>query len=79
MFKPSAKKKKTHKKDSLGELCSCLRSQLSDNLIILYILSTEDYFSHGCEGAENSEVRFKLCQDLWDQIKTDTEVRTCCF
>ncbi|TMS21718.1 Origin recognition complex subunit 3 [Larimichthys crocea] len=51
VFKPSAKKKKTHKKDSL-----------------------EDYFSHGCEGADNSEVRFKLCQDLWDQIKTDTEV-----
>ncbi|KAE8289973.1 Zinc finger protein 292 [Larimichthys crocea] len=51
VFKPSAKKKKTHKKDSL-----------------------EDYFSHGCEGAENSEVRFQLCQDLWDQIKSDTEV-----
>ena len=31
---------------------------------------------HGCEGAENSELRFKLCQDLWDKIKTNTEVRT---
>uniref|UniRef100_A0A4W6F624 Origin recognition complex subunit 3 n=1 Tax=Lates calcarifer TaxID=8187 RepID=A0A4W6F624_LATCA len=35
-----------------------------------------DYFTDGCEGAENSEVRFKLCQDLWDKIKADTEV-TC--
>ncbi|XP_071354044.1 origin recognition complex subunit 3 [Trachinotus anak] len=37
-------------------------------------LSLGDYFTDGCEGAENSEVRFKLCQDLWDKIKTDTEV-----
>uniref|UniRef100_A0A8C9ZY89 Origin recognition complex subunit 3 n=1 Tax=Sander lucioperca TaxID=283035 RepID=A0A8C9ZY89_SANLU len=37
-------------------------------------LSLADHFIHGCEGAENSEKRFKLCQDLWDQIKTDTEV-----
>ncbi|XP_029349133.1 origin recognition complex subunit 3 isoform X2 [Echeneis naucrates] len=37
-------------------------------------LSLEDYFSDGCEGAENSEVRFKLCQDLWDKIKTETEI-----
>uniref|UniRef100_A0A7N6ALK3 Origin recognition complex subunit 3 n=1 Tax=Anabas testudineus TaxID=64144 RepID=A0A7N6ALK3_ANATE len=37
-------------------------------------LSPKDYFSDGCEGAENSDVRFKLCQDLWDKIKTDTEV-----
>ncbi|XP_044022020.1 origin recognition complex subunit 3 isoform X1 [Siniperca chuatsi] len=37
-------------------------------------LSLEDHFTHGCEGAENSEIRFKLCQDLWDKIKTDTEI-----
>ncbi|GLD67753.1 zinc finger protein 292-like protein [Lates japonicus] len=37
-------------------------------------LSLEDYFTDGCEGAENSEVRFKLCQDLWDKIKADTEI-----
>ncbi|XP_029316680.1 origin recognition complex subunit 3 isoform X2 [Cottoperca gobio] len=37
-------------------------------------LSLEDHFIHGCEGTENSEMRFKLCQDLWDTIKTDTEV-----
>uniref|UniRef100_A0A4W6F619 Origin recognition complex subunit 3 n=1 Tax=Lates calcarifer TaxID=8187 RepID=A0A4W6F619_LATCA len=37
-------------------------------------LSLVDYFTDGCEGAENSEVRFKLCQDLWDKIKADTEV-----
>ncbi|XP_071379842.1 origin recognition complex subunit 3 isoform X1 [Centroberyx affinis] len=37
-------------------------------------LGVEDYFIHGCEGTENSEQRFKLCQDLWDKMKTDTEV-----
>ncbi|XP_022606207.1 origin recognition complex subunit 3 isoform X1 [Seriola dumerili] len=37
-------------------------------------LSLEECFTDGCEGADNSEVRFKLCQDLWDKIKTDTEV-----
>ncbi|XP_028251389.1 origin recognition complex subunit 3 [Parambassis ranga] len=37
-------------------------------------VSLESYFTHGCEDAENSEVRFKLCQDLWDKIKTDTEI-----
>ncbi|KAF7669679.1 hypothetical protein LDENG_00142840 [Lucifuga dentata] len=37
-------------------------------------LGLEDYFIHGCEGDENRELRFKLCQDLWDKIKTDTEV-----
>uniref|UniRef100_A0A671U2K5 Origin recognition complex subunit 3 n=1 Tax=Sparus aurata TaxID=8175 RepID=A0A671U2K5_SPAAU len=37
-------------------------------------LSLEDHFSHGCESAESSEKRFKLCQDLWDKIKSDTEV-----
>ncbi|XP_023249472.1 origin recognition complex subunit 3 [Seriola lalandi dorsalis] len=36
--------------------------------------SLEESFTDGCEGAENSEVRFKLCQELWDKIKTDTEV-----
>ncbi|XP_042244216.1 origin recognition complex subunit 3 [Thunnus maccoyii] len=37
-------------------------------------LGLEDYFTQGCEGAENSEVRFRLCHDLWDKIKSDTEV-----
>ncbi|XP_056281980.1 origin recognition complex subunit 3 [Pseudoliparis swirei] len=36
-------------------------------------LSLEDHFVRGCDGAENSELRFKLCHDLWDKIKTDTE------
>ncbi|XP_041667917.1 origin recognition complex subunit 3 [Cheilinus undulatus] len=35
--------------------------------------SLEDYFIHGCDGAENRETRFKLCQDLWDTIKAETE------
>ncbi|XP_047467572.1 origin recognition complex subunit 3 isoform X2 [Mugil cephalus] len=48
VFKPSAKKRKTH--------------------------SLESYFRHGCESAESSETRFRLCQDLWDKIKTDTEI-----
>lgn len=33
----------------------------------------EHHFTHGCESPENSELRFKICQDLWDKIKTDTE------
>ncbi|XP_074547777.1 origin recognition complex subunit 3 isoform X2 [Halichoeres trimaculatus] len=37
-------------------------------------LSLEDYFIRGCENAENSGTRFKLCQKLWDKIKEDTEV-----
>ncbi|XP_042356988.1 origin recognition complex subunit 3 [Plectropomus leopardus] len=37
-------------------------------------LSLEDHFTRGCEAGENSETRFKLCQDLWDKIKTNTEV-----
>ncbi|TNN80151.1 Origin recognition complex subunit 3 [Liparis tanakae] len=36
-------------------------------------LSLEDHFIRGCDGAENSELRFKLCHDLWDKIKTGTE------
>ncbi|KAM4541019.1 origin recognition complex subunit 3 [Fundulus diaphanus] len=36
-------------------------------------LDLESYFSHGCEGAESSEMRFKICLDLWNQIKTETE------
>ncbi|CAJ1073501.1 origin recognition complex subunit 3 [Xyrichtys novacula] len=35
--------------------------------------SLKDYFIHGCEGAEDSETRFQLCQNLWDKIKADTE------
>ncbi|XP_028995450.1 origin recognition complex subunit 3 isoform X2 [Betta splendens] len=37
-------------------------------------LGLDDYFTDGCEGAENGQLRFRLCQDLWDKIKTDTEV-----
>ncbi|KAK5916875.1 hypothetical protein CgunFtcFv8_011814 [Champsocephalus gunnari] len=37
-------------------------------------LSLEDHFIHGCEGADESKTRFNQCQDLWDQIKTDTEL-----
>uniref|UniRef100_UPI0037E95890 origin recognition complex subunit 3 isoform X2 n=1 Tax=Semicossyphus pulcher TaxID=241346 RepID=UPI0037E95890 len=37
-------------------------------------LGLEDYFIEGCDGAENSETRYKLCQDLWDKIKADTEL-----
>ncbi|KAM3871096.1 origin recognition complex subunit 3 [Diretmus argenteus] len=33
-----------------------------------------DYFSDGCADTENSELRFKLCQNLWDKMKTDIEV-----
>ncbi|KAM6912571.1 origin recognition complex subunit 3 [Xenentodon cancila] len=37
-------------------------------------LDLESYFIKGCEDAESSETRFKLFQDLWDDIKNDTEV-----
>ncbi|XP_040055265.2 origin recognition complex subunit 3 isoform X2 [Gasterosteus aculeatus] len=36
-------------------------------------LSLEDHFLHACEGDENRELRFHLCHDLWDKIKTNTE------
>lgn len=36
-------------------------------------LGLEEHFSYGCEGADSSGLRYKLCQELWDQIKTDTE------
>ncbi|KAM9842622.1 origin recognition complex subunit 3 isoform 2-T2 [Aulostomus maculatus] len=36
-------------------------------------LGLEDYFIPGCEGAENSHVRFRLFDDLWMKITTDTE------
>ncbi|XP_068582459.1 origin recognition complex subunit 3 isoform X2 [Cebidichthys violaceus] len=36
-------------------------------------LSPEDHFTRGCDDAENSDVRFRLCRDLWDKMKTDTE------
>uniref|UniRef100_A0A8C4DF74 Origin recognition complex subunit 3 n=1 Tax=Dicentrarchus labrax TaxID=13489 RepID=A0A8C4DF74_DICLA len=39
-------------------------------------LSLEDHFTNGCEGADNSEIRFKLCQDLWHKIRADTECFT---
>lgn len=37
--------------------------------------SAEDHFLHACEGDENRELRFHLCHDLWDKVKTNTEVR----
>ncbi|XP_029900385.1 origin recognition complex subunit 3 [Myripristis murdjan] len=37
-------------------------------------LDVGDYFIDGCEGSGNSELRFKLCQSLWDKMKTETEV-----
>lgn len=36
--------------------------------------SLEDHFIQGCEAAEGSQARFKLCEHLWDKIKTITEV-----
>ncbi|KAM9777303.1 origin recognition complex subunit 3 [Neosynchiropus ocellatus] len=33
----------------------------------------EDYFINGCDAAGNNRERFKLCHDLWTNIKTDTE------
>ncbi|KAM3594665.1 uncharacterized protein V6R79_011817 [Siganus canaliculatus] len=35
-------------------------------------VSLEDHFAQGCEG-DNREIRFKICQGLWDKIKADTE------
>ncbi|KAM9707674.1 origin recognition complex subunit 3 isoform 2-T2 [Menidia menidia] len=37
-------------------------------------LDLGSYFSRGCESSESSDTRFRLCHDLWDRIKTDTEV-----
>ncbi|KAM4625985.1 origin recognition complex subunit 3 [Polymixia lowei] len=37
-------------------------------------LGVEDYFIEGCEDHDNSNLRFKLCQNLWDKMKTDTEI-----
>ncbi|XP_061600272.1 origin recognition complex subunit 3 [Cololabis saira] len=37
-------------------------------------LDLESHFIRGCEDAESSEIRFKLFQDLWNDIKNDTEV-----
>nr|XP_057947156.1 origin recognition complex subunit 3 [Doryrhamphus excisus] len=34
----------------------------------------EDYFTHGCEGSETSELRFRIFHDLWNKIKTHTEL-----
>ncbi|CAL8296241.1 unnamed protein product [Arctogadus glacialis] len=32
-----------------------------------------DYFSHGCDGGEDSSLRYTLCKKLWDTIKEETE------
>uniref|UniRef100_A0A8C7Z9J0 Origin recognition complex subunit 3 n=1 Tax=Oryzias sinensis TaxID=183150 RepID=A0A8C7Z9J0_9TELE len=37
-------------------------------------VSQESYFIHDCAGPESGQRRFKLCQDLWKQIETETEV-----
>lgn len=44
--------------------------------LLMSFFATESYFVQGCEDAESSETRFRLCQELWDKIKIDTEVRT---
>ncbi|XP_056152114.1 origin recognition complex subunit 3 [Lampris incognitus] len=36
-------------------------------------LGVEDYFIRSCENNAMSDLRFKLCQSLWDQMKSDTE------
>ncbi|XP_077477400.1 origin recognition complex subunit 3 [Stigmatopora argus] len=36
--------------------------------------SLDYYFTHGCEGAETSDKRFRIFHDLWDKIKTETEI-----
>ncbi|XP_015240648.1 PREDICTED: origin recognition complex subunit 3 [Cyprinodon variegatus] len=33
----------------------------------------ESYFTHGCEDDDSSKMRFKLCLDLWNKIKSETE------
>uniref|UniRef100_A0A3Q2YE56 Origin recognition complex subunit 3 n=1 Tax=Hippocampus comes TaxID=109280 RepID=A0A3Q2YE56_HIPCM len=32
-----------------------------------------DHFTHGCKGAETSDIRFRLFHDLWNKTKTDIE------
>ncbi|XP_061700669.1 origin recognition complex subunit 3 [Syngnathoides biaculeatus] len=36
--------------------------------------SLDDYFTRGCEDAETSDIRFRLFHELWNKIKTDTEL-----
>uniref|UniRef100_A0A6Q2YHM7 Origin recognition complex subunit 3 n=1 Tax=Esox lucius TaxID=8010 RepID=A0A6Q2YHM7_ESOLU len=36
--------------------------------------TVEDYFTHGSENMENSRLRFRTCQSLWEKMKTDTEL-----
>ncbi|XP_019712924.1 origin recognition complex subunit 3 isoform X2 [Hippocampus comes] len=37
-------------------------------------LSLDDHFTHGCKGAETSDIRFRLFHDLWNKTKTDIEI-----
>ncbi|KAG9336269.1 hypothetical protein JZ751_002616 [Albula glossodonta] len=37
-------------------------------------LNTEDYFTNGSEDCENSKERFRLCQDMLDKMKSETEL-----
>uniref|UniRef100_A0A3Q2Y2G6 Origin recognition complex subunit 3 n=1 Tax=Hippocampus comes TaxID=109280 RepID=A0A3Q2Y2G6_HIPCM len=36
--------------------------------------SLNDHFTHGCKGAETSDIRFRLFHDLWNKTKTDIEI-----
>uniref|UniRef100_A0A8C8ID34 Origin recognition complex subunit 3 n=1 Tax=Oncorhynchus tshawytscha TaxID=74940 RepID=A0A8C8ID34_ONCTS len=35
--------------------------------------TVEDYFTRGCEDTENSKLRFRNCQTLWEKMNADTE------
>ncbi|KAG7269805.1 hypothetical protein CRUP_027148, partial [Coryphaenoides rupestris] len=32
-----------------------------------------EYFSLGCDGGENSDLRYQRCQELWDTVQSDTQ------
>ncbi|XP_077435131.1 origin recognition complex subunit 3 isoform X2 [Vanacampus margaritifer] len=36
--------------------------------------SLDNYFTHGCEVVETSDIRFRLFYDLWNKIEKDTEL-----
>uniref|UniRef100_A0A8C8ICG6 Origin recognition complex subunit 3 n=1 Tax=Oncorhynchus tshawytscha TaxID=74940 RepID=A0A8C8ICG6_ONCTS len=36
--------------------------------------TVEDYFTRGCEDTENSKLRFRNCQTLWEKMNADTEL-----
>uniref|UniRef100_A0A674F7Z0 Origin recognition complex subunit 3 n=1 Tax=Salmo trutta TaxID=8032 RepID=A0A674F7Z0_SALTR len=49
----------------LSESCVC---------VCVCVCSPEDYFTHGSEDTENSKLRFRNCQTLWEKMKADTEL-----